>query len=65
VPPQSVTDNCNAWAAYTSKNMVDQVDDGMRKRNKVERAIDDAVFQRKRESVVRRKTSARPIRYSR
>jgi FtsP/CotA-like multicopper oxidase with cupredoxin domain len=65
VPPQSVTDNCNAWAAYTSKNVVDQVDDGMRKRNKVERAIDDAVFQRKRESVVRRKTSAMPMRYSR
>lgn len=60
-PPQSVTDNCNAWGTYTNGIVVDQLDDGMRRRSKVERAMDDAMAQRKRESVIRRKT--RPSRW--
>jgi FtsP/CotA-like multicopper oxidase with cupredoxin domain len=63
-PPQSIADNCEAWDVFTSKNVVDQIDDGMRKRSKVERAIDDAAFRRKRSSTVRRKSLARPVRYT-
>ena len=61
-PPKSVADNCKAWAAYTAKNIVDQVDDGMKKRSKVERAIDDALFNTKRSSAVTVKRLAGPVR---
>lgn len=64
-PPKSVAVNCKAWDLFTSKNVVDQIDDGMRKRSKVERAIDEAAGLQRKSSTVRRKSLARPVRYTR
>jgi FtsP/CotA-like multicopper oxidase with cupredoxin domain len=63
-PPQSVADNCQAWNAFTSNSIVDQVDDGMRKRSKIKRAIKDtASYGRRRTNTVRRKRPAQSLRY--
>lgn len=62
-PPQSVTDNCKVWNAFTSNKIIDQIDDGMRKRSKVQRAIKDTASYGRRTNTVQRKRPAQPLRY--